>query len=78
MLLPFQDYLATRGLQLPPADGAEIDYEALIEIVTNPDGAMPRELMDCLYFVGSSGESVGNLRLSALGLCEETVKLPAR
>ena len=29
------------------------------------------------YFYGSSGESVGNLRVSALGLIEETVKLPA-
>jgi len=27
---------------------------------------------------GSSGESVGNLRVSALGLSEEPVKLPAR
>ena len=51
MLLPFQAYLAARGLQIPPAEGSEIDYEALIEVVVNPDAAMPRKLMDCLYFV---------------------------
>ena len=34
-----------------------------------------RTLLDKM--IGSSGESVGNLRVSALGLIEETVKLPA-
>jgi hypothetical protein len=37
-----------------------------------------RTMAPDLYQEGSSGESVGNLRVSALGLCEETVKLPAR
>lgn len=49
LLLPFKDYLVSRGLQIPPA--TEIDYETLVEILMNPDAAMPRELMDCLYYV---------------------------
>lgn len=51
LLLPHQEYLAGRGVQIPPADGSDIDYEALVEILVNTDGAMPRELMDSLYFV---------------------------
>lgn len=51
LLQPHQDYLAGRGLQIPPTEGSDIDYDALVEILMNPDAAMPRELMDCLYYV---------------------------
>lgn len=51
LLLLYREYLASRGVQIPPAVGSEIDYEALVEILVTPDGAMPRELMDTLYFI---------------------------
>lgn len=51
LLLPYRDYLAGRGLQILPPEGSEIDYEVLVEILMNPDAAMPRELMECLYYV---------------------------
>jgi uncharacterized ParB-like nuclease family protein len=51
LLLPFQDYLANRGLQNPATNGRKIDYETLVEILMNPNAAMPTELMDCLYYV---------------------------
>ena len=45
-------YLARRGLQIArSSDDSDIDYEALVEILMNPDADMPRELMDCLYYV---------------------------
>jgi hypothetical protein len=45
-LEPAREYLAGRGLVLPPAgsDGP-IDYERLAGVFMEPDGAMPRELM---------------------------------
>jgi len=40
---------------------------------------LPAELVGKVFdFLGSSGESVGNSRGSALGLSEEAVELPAR
>jgi hypothetical protein len=52
LLLPYQGYLAGRGLQIARSNGdSDIDYEALVEILMNPDADMPRELMDCLYYV---------------------------
>lgn len=51
LLLPHQEYLAGRGVQIPATDGAEVDYEALVEVLVQPDGAMPRELMDSLYYI---------------------------
>jgi hypothetical protein len=51
MLHHFQNYLAQRGLSIEPDGESGIDYQALAEILTNPDAAMPRELMDGLYYV---------------------------
>src|SRR4029077_5904084 len=41
------------------------------------DGVDNTDISFNLYIFGSSGESVDNLRVSALGLSEETVKLAA-
>ena len=51
LLQPFEYYLAGRGLQFPPANRTKIDYEALIEILINPDAMTPPELMDCLCYL---------------------------
>jgi len=51
MLLPYKDYLAGRGLEVPPPDGSEIDYDLLVEILMDPDAAMPREMLECFYHV---------------------------
>ena len=45
-LEPARGYLAGRGFTLPPAGSAgPIDYEGLAGIFMEPDGEMPRELM---------------------------------
>jgi hypothetical protein len=51
LLQPFEHYLAGRGLQLLPANQTKIDYEALIEILINPDAMTPPELTDCLFYL---------------------------
>jgi hypothetical protein len=50
-LSPFREYLAGRGLALPAQGGRDVDYQALIAILINPDAAMPKELVDGLYYV---------------------------
>jgi hypothetical protein len=51
LLLPYSGYFAGRGLDLSPTDGAETNYQALADILLNPDDAMPPPLVDALYFV---------------------------
>jgi hypothetical protein len=50
-LSPFREYLAGRGLALAAQGGRDVDYQALIGMLINPDGAMPKELVDGLYYV---------------------------
>ena len=54
---------------------AHIDHSPILAGVVDPIGK--RLALGQAGEIGSSGESVGNLRVSALGLSEETVKLPA-
>ncbi len=50
LLWPHRDYFPGRGLDLPNPDaGLEPDYERLVEILINPEGA-PSPLVDALYF----------------------------
>lgn len=51
LLQPHRECLAARGFQIQHESGHELDYDALVEILVSPDAAVPRELMDCLYYV---------------------------
>ena len=51
LLLPHGAYFAGRGLTLSSTDGAEINHQALADILLNPDDAMPPPLVDALYYV---------------------------
>lgn len=51
LLLDYKEYLAGRGLQIPPPEASEIDHEALIEILMNPDAGTPRQMLECFYRV---------------------------
>jgi len=51
LLLPHGGYFAGRGLVLSSTDGADINHQALADILLNPDDAMPPPLVDALYYV---------------------------
>ena len=59
LLLPHLAYFADRGLVLSSTDGADINYQALAEILLNPDDAMPPLLVDALYHVNEMATSEG-------------------
>ena len=51
LLSPHAKYFERRGVDLAAARSAGVDYDALVEILANPDGSIPNELVDSLYFV---------------------------
>jgi len=51
LLSPYGKYFAGRGLVLSSADRAKINYQALADILLNPDDAMASPLVDALYYV---------------------------
>lgn len=49
---PFRDYLAGRGVALPPAGTTgPIDHDRLVEVFLAPEAGPPKELLDALFFV---------------------------
>jgi hypothetical protein len=64
LLSPFRDFFINRGLVLPAASGhANIDYDALAEVLMSPDTDSPDELADILYYMHemSTPEAMDNL-----------------
>jgi len=59
LLQPHVGYFADRGLVLPSTDGAEINYQALADILLNPDEGMPQPLVDALYYVNEMATTEG-------------------
>jgi hypothetical protein len=63
LLLPHGGYFAGRGLVLSSTDGAEINHQALADILLNPDDGMPQALVDALYYVNEMATTEGMDRL---------------
>lgn len=60
LLAPHAAYFKTRGLTLPePGSGQLPDYNALREILLNPDRGTPPRLIDALYFVNELATQEG-------------------
>ena len=62
--------------------GRQPATDAVAKLFAESEAGVTRLFMSAInvgevYYFGSSGESVGSLRVSALGLSEETVKLAA-
>jgi hypothetical protein len=73
LLSPHAKYFERRGLDLAAARSGGIDYEALVDVLANPDGTIPKELVDSLYFVHemSTSEAMDSL-------LDEIGKMPAK
>lgn len=51
-LTPAKDYLAARGVMLPPADsGGAVDLEKLATVLADPTPEMPKDLVESLHLV---------------------------
>lgn len=48
---PYQAYLSRRRFELPDDPTGEIDYETLSAIIIHPDEAVPREMVEALYYL---------------------------
>ncbi|MDP8239967.1 MAG: hypothetical protein P9X24_12825 [Candidatus Hatepunaea meridiana] len=51
LLKPNEDYLSGRGLSLSADRHEDFDYELLANILIDPDGQIPMDLLNALYFV---------------------------
>jgi hypothetical protein len=49
-LEPHRTYLVAKGIELP-RDADDLDYDRLVLVLMEPDGKMPRRLVDALYLV---------------------------
>jgi hypothetical protein len=59
-LLPFSEFLQSRGLSLPQATSdIDIHYESLAELFMTPSEATPKDLIDALYFVNEMATDDG-------------------
>ncbi len=49
-LAPARDYLATKGVEIPPPDG-KVDYQGLVNAFMAADSAMPEYLLESFYLI---------------------------
>ncbi|MCB2141485.1 hypothetical protein KQH29_00935 [bacterium] len=50
-LTPYQDYLSARGVDLPAGHPDGLDYDALCQILLNPDSRTPQEMIEALFYI---------------------------
>ena len=62
LLSRYSEYFTTRGICIPDED-EEFDYEDLAKVFMTPDEKMPKELVDCLYYIDemANKEEMDNL-----------------
>jgi hypothetical protein len=73
LLSPHETYFKRRGVDLAAAKSGGIDYDALVDVLANPDGSIPKELVDSLYYVHemSTTEAMDDM-------LDEIGKMPAK
>lgn len=62
-LIPYREFFASRGYELPSEASEEFDYERLVNIFMTPTEDTPAELVDALFLVD---EMVSPFSMAAL------------
>ena len=53
-LNPWREYLERRGVALPLNGTGGVDYDALAQVLIDPDASVPKEMVDALYYVNET------------------------